>query len=150
NAPDALLMLANQVIGSNRRSVNIIREKALALDIPKDTVLNLTGRRVSKQEQVLTLPILYKAAKQLFNQYSKELGILSQPFFQYRGNVFKQPTNLFSLGKISHGIFYGYLDSIGATLSHVNEKKYITVVIGATDPYERDQLIMNSLEGMET
>src|SRR5699024_1549547 len=103
-----------------------------------------------KQEQVLTLPILYKAAKQLFNQYSKELGILSQPFFQYRGNVFKQPTNLFSLGKISHGIFYGYLDSIGATLSHVNEKKYITVVIGATDPYERDQLIMNSLEGMET
>src|SRR5699024_3371052 len=103
NAPDALLMLANQVIGSNRRSVDIIREKALALDIRKDAVLNLTGRRISRQEQVLTLPILYKAAKQLLNQYSKELGILSLPVFQYMGNVFRQPTNLFNLGEISQG-----------------------------------------------
>src|SRR5699024_9848963 len=39
-------------------------------------------------------------------------------------------------------------DSIGIVLSKVNDKQYITTVLGATDPYERDQLIVKSLKSM--
>lgn len=147
--PNMLLMLANQVIGSNKEAVQLIREKTKQMNIPREAALNLTGRRIPSNNQTLTLPNLYEAAKKLFDQFSKELSLLSQPLFAYKGKIYKQNTNLFSSGKISHGLFYGYLDSIGMALSHQGGKKLITVVLGATDPYERDQLIINSLESVQ-
>lgn len=149
NAPNALIMLANQVIGDNKQALQRIKEIGTEYAIEQDVVRNLTGRRITSKKQTLTLPKLYKAASALFDQFPGELSLLSQQYFQYEKNVFRVKTNLFNDGLITHGIFYGYLDSIGIVLSNMNGKKYITTVLGATDPYERDQLIVKSLQSID-
>lgn len=146
NAPNALLMLANQVIGNNKEALKKVRALGTKLAIDKAAMMNLTGRKIASKEQILTLPLLYQAAKSLFDKYPQELTLLSQSTGFHKGVVYRSKTNLYKQGVISHGLFYGYLDSIGVVYSRKGAKKYITVVLGATDAFERDCLITNALE----
>ncbi|REH90905.1 hypothetical protein, partial [Staphylococcus felis] len=51
---------------------------------------------------------------------------------------------------ITHGLFYGQNDSIGVTLSKLNGRKYVSVVIGAQGMFHRDALIYQSLSAVIT
>lgn len=148
NAPNTLLMLANQVIGSNREALNMIRAKGKQLGISNQAIGNLTGRRISNKKQQLTLLDIYKVAKELFQGYAITLNLFSQSVCFYRGNVYGPKTNLFHKGLISHSVLYGHLHSIGAVLTRKDGQSYVTVVLGAKDIYDRDRLIHDSLKNI--
>lgn len=148
-APNTLLMLANQVIGNNNKAMAMIQEKGKHLSISQAAIGNVTGRRITNKKQRMTLLDLYKAAKVLFDGYSTTLNWFAQNICFYRKEVYEAKTNLFHKGIISHGIFYGHLHSIGAVLTQNNGKKYVTVVLGAKDMYDRDRLIQASLDSMK-
>lgn len=148
-SPNALLMIANQVVGSNRKTMSILKEKTKELGINEQAVLNVTGRRISNLAQKVTLDDLYKAGRLLFNQYPFMLDFLSVKTFTYGDTTYTIPSNLYNYGFITHGLFFGTNDSMAIVLSKFGEENYITVVVGANDAFHRDQLIIESLQSIE-
>ena len=147
-APNALLMLANTVVGSNKKSMQLIKEKVLKLDLPPETARNITGRRISNKRQTITLETLFKVGQLLFNKMPFIQDLLSTKLFIHGNNIFRSKTNLYHYGRITHGLFYGQSDSIGVVLSDINGKKYVSVVLGAENMFHRDALLSRSLEGL--
>lgn len=145
-SPNALLMLANKVIGSNKEAMSLIQNKANEIGLNTKAALNISGRRIPSNPQKLTLTDLFKAGKLLFSQYPFLLDQLSVKNFSYNGISYDVGSNLYTYGLITHGLFFGYKDSLAITLSQFNGQQYITVAIGARDYYERDHLIMESLK----
>lgn len=145
SAPNAFLMLANSVLGSNKKSMKLIKELAFKLELPESSANNITGRRISNKNQEITLEILFKVGKILFKKMPFIQDLLSQTKFVYDNSIYRNKTNLFHYGIITHGIFYGQNDSIGIVLSSINGKKYISVVIGAKGVYHRDALLYRSI-----
>ena len=68
-SPNAILMLANTVIGSNSGSLKYIKETTKEIGANPRSALNITGRRISNKIQELSLNDLYLASKLLFNKY---------------------------------------------------------------------------------
>src|SRR5699024_9789333 len=149
HSPNAMLMLANQVIGSNRKTLQILKQKMQELDLEDHSVLNITGRRISNKEQKITLKDMYIAGKELFGKFPFILDLLATKYFIHNKREYRISSNLYSYGMITHGLFFGQLDSLGIVLSQKGEHKSITVVSGARDAYHRDQLILESLKGKE-
>lgn len=144
-SPNAILMLANTVIGSNKGSLDYIKETVETIGAHPDSALNITGRRIKGTRQNLTLNDLYLASKLLFNKHPFIKDILSRNNYVFKNQFYKSESNLFNYGVISHGIFYGQENSIGAVLSNINGEEYITVVLGARDAFHRDALIYNAI-----
>ncbi|WP_210130126.1 CapA family protein [Staphylococcus sp. GDX8P54P] len=145
SSPNAILMLANTVKGSNKESLEVIKKSAQMIGAHSESALNITGRRIKGKRQHLTLEDLYLASKLLFNKYPFIKDILSRNNYVFKNKLYKSESNLFSYGIASHGIFYGQEHSIGAILSKIDGEEYITVVIGARDAFHRDALIYNSI-----
>src|SRR5699024_9722482 len=148
-SPNALLLLANQVLKSNRETMKILRKYRDEFKLNKDSVHNITGRRISNKKQVSTLEDLIKVGKVLFNKQPSVQSQLRESRFLYEGNIYDAKTNLFERGTISHGLFFGHNDSIAITMSRINNETYITAAIGAPDAFKRDLLIAESLKNME-
>src|SRR5699024_9975938 len=66
-SPNSLLMLANQVVGSNKNALNIIKNIAAFNGIQEEAALNITGRRITNKVQRLDLYDTFLAANTLFN-----------------------------------------------------------------------------------
>lgn len=145
-SPNALLMLANKVIGSNKKTLDLIRDRAREIGLNPKAALNISGRRIPIKSQEITLTDLFKAGKLLFDQYPFLLDYLSLKNFTYNGFNYDVGSNLYTYGMITHGLFFGYKDSLAITRSQIGGEYYITVAVGARDYYERDQLIMESLK----
>src|SRR5699024_12241403 len=128
---NALLLLANQVLKSNRETMKILRKYRDEFKLNKDSVHNITGRRISNKKQVSTLEDLIKVGKVLFNKQPSVQSQLRESRFLYEGNIYDAKTNLFERGTISHGLFFGHNDSIAITMSAINNETYITAAIGA-------------------
>lgn len=148
-SPNALLMLANQVIKSNQEAFQIVQEKSEALAIHPQATLNLSGRRINGKEQKLSINDLVKVAKSIFDQPPFLMDLLSVKTVSYEDKTFHVDTNLYHYGKITHGLFFGQQDSMAITLSTIHGEKYITVALGARDLYERDLLISSALSSIE-
>src|SRR5699024_6326954 len=146
NAPNALLMLANQVIGGNRLAMQQIRASGERLNLSQKHFKNITGRRVSSGNQALNLSVLAKAASLLFSKYPKELGFLSSTQFVYKGAEYTTRSNLLHYGYANYALMYGQNDSIGIALTKDTNRSLITVVLGATDAFHRYQLFIESIE----
>lgn len=149
HSPNALLMMANQVLGSNRQALLSLKEKAAALGINEKSVLNITGRRISNKTQRVTIADLHAAAKELFNKFPFILDLMSQKSVAHNKKAYQINSNLYYYGTITHGVFFGHLDSMGVVLSQYKGRKFITAVAGASDAFHRDQLIFDSLKGIE-
>ncbi|RZI02068.1 hypothetical protein EIG99_02715 [Staphylococcus condimenti] len=148
SAPNALLMLANTVVGSNRKSMQMIRETVAELGLPPEAALNITGRRISNKQQTITLEALFKVGRLLFNKMPFIQDLLSRNLFIHGNNIFRSKTNLYHYGRITHGLFYGQSDSIGVVLSDIHGKKYVSVVLGAENMFHRDALLSKSIESV--
>src|SRR5699024_757696 len=148
-SPNALLMLANQVIGSNSKTLAKIQSVAKEIGLNHKVVLNVTGRRMSHKRQKTTLNDLYKVGELLFDTYPFLLDYLSTKMLTHKEDTIQVTTNLYAYGYITHGLFFGSLDSLAVVLSQWNGQKYMTVVAGARDAYHRDQLIIESLESVQ-
>lgn len=149
SSPNALLMIAHQATGGNSKTINLLKETALKIGLNESAVQNITGRRITNKEQKTTLQDLYLVGKLLFNKYPLQLDLLSQKSFIYNEQSYNSFTNLYHKGMISHGLFFGHLNSIAIVLSQYQSKQYITVVAGANDAFHRDQLIIDSLQSIE-
>lgn len=149
-SPNALLMMANKVIGSNQQAMNKIAEKVSELNLNDNSALNITGRRIKGQHQILTLHDMYTVSKNLFEKPPFIMDLLSQTNSVHNSKIIRTKSNLFSYGKITHGIFFGHLESLGLVLSENNGVRYVTAVLGARDPYHRDQLILESIKSSES
>ena len=145
SSPNAILMLANTVIGSNNDSLKYIKETIKEIGANPRSALNITGRRISNKIQELSLNDLYLASKLLFNKYPFIKDILTKNNYVFKDKFYKSESNLFNYGIITHGFFYGQDHSIGTVLSKINGEEYITVVLGAKDAFHRDELIYNSI-----
>lgn len=150
NAPNTLLMLANTVIGSNQKSMKVIREMVGNLHLSADSAHNITGRRIRNKRQALTLDSLFKVGEKLYTKAPLIQDLLSQKIFTHQNQTYRAKTNLYHYGMITHGLFYGQNDSIGVTLSKLNGRKYVSVVIGAQGMFHRDALIYQSLSAVIT
>ena len=146
HSPNALLMLAHQVIGGNRKAIELIHREAGKFDVDIDASRNITGRRITNKDQELTIQNLYNVGKELFNKYPFIQDLLAMRTFHFKDKVLYTPTNLYAHGKINHGIFFGHQDSIGIVETIHNGKQYISVVLGATDAYHRDQLLTKVID----
>lgn len=149
HSPNALLMLANQVVGSNRQTLMLLKEAAGSLGMNEESILNITGRRISNRRQIIAIGDLYAAGKKLFSKFPFILDRVSQKSFVHNKKEYRINSNLYSYGAITHGLFFGHSDSLAIVLSHSKGRKYITVAAGAADAYHRDQLILESLKGIE-
>ncbi len=145
-SPNAILMLANKVVGSNKDSMNQIKNEVKSLGMKPETALNITSRRISHVKQELTLDDLFKVSQILFNKYPFIKDLLGRTSYSFKDQYYKTESNLFSYGLISHGLFYGQGNSIGTVLSKIDGEEYITVVLGAKDAFHRDALIANSIK----
>ncbi|RST59182.1 hypothetical protein D5F11_013725 [Siminovitchia terrae] len=148
HSPNALLMIANQVVGSNRKTMLMLEEIAKEIGLNDKAILNITGRRISNKQQKITLDDLHTVGKLLFNKYPFILDLISQKVFTFKEDTYKVNSNLYHYGLITHGLFFGYLDSLAIVLSQFDGHKYITVVAGANDTFHRDQLIIDSLHSI--
>ncbi len=146
HSPNALLMLAHQVIGGNRKAMGVIQQEAKRLGVDLDACRNISGRRITNMNQALTLTNLLNVGKELFNKYPFVSDMLAMRTFHFKDKVLYTPTNLYTHGKINHGIFFGHQDSIGIVDTRHNGKQYISVVLGATDAYHRDQLLTRVID----
>lgn len=146
HAPNALLMLANEVIGSNKNAMGVIHAQAEKLGVDLTASRNITGRRITNKDQSLTLENLYKVGVVLFNKYPFIQDLLSQRTFSYKDKMLFTPTNLYAHGKINSGIFFGHQDSIAITETIVDGNQYISVALGATDAYNRDQMLTRVID----
>ena len=149
HSPNALLMMANQVMESNRQTLLKLKESANALELNEKSVSNITGRRISSKQQRITIGDLYVVGKELFDKFPFILDLVSQKSFVHNQREYKINSNLYSYGAITHGLFFGHLDSLGIVLSQIKGEKYITVVAGASDAFHRDQLVLDSLRNIE-
>lgn len=145
-APNALLLLANQVLEGNRKTMELLREYRMQLRLGVDAVYNITGRRITNKRQMTSLDDLIKVGKLLFEKQSSILSLLSINQYFYQDRLYDAKTNLFDYGCISHGLFFGHKNSMALTLSQVNGERYLTAVIGAPNAYKRDLLVRESLE----
>lgn len=150
NAPNSLLMLANDVMGNNRATLAEIRARAQTIGVNDAALANLTGRRITNKTQVTSLVDLYKVAQLLFKKYPQELALLSANTVMHQHQMYRVKTNLYKNGTISHGFFYGERHSTAVVLTQKENKRYVTVVLGATNAYERDQLITDALDNCAT
>src|SRR5699024_9619906 len=98
SSPNALLLLANQVLKSNRETMKILRKYRDEFKLNKDYVHNITGRRISNKKQVSTLEDLIKVGKVLFDKQPSVLSQLRESIFLYEGNIYDAKTNLFERG----------------------------------------------------
>lgn len=145
SSPNAILMLANRVIGSNRNSMNQIKKDVQVLNINKAIALNITGRRISRVKQKLSLNDLFVVSKKLFDKKPFIKDLLARTSYTFKDKYYKTESNLYSYGTITHGLFYGQENSIGTVLSRISGEEYITVVLGAKDAFHRDELIYKSI-----
>lgn len=149
-SPNAILMLANRVVGSNKDTMNQIKKEVRGLGLKPECALNITSRRISHVKQTLTLDSLFKVSKILFNKYPFIKDLLGRTSYTYKNQYYKTESNLFSYGLITHGLFYGQGNSIGTVLSRINGEDYITVALGAKDAFHRDALIANCIDKLHS
>ncbi|WP_368652489.1 CapA family protein [Ornithinibacillus sp. 4-3] len=145
SSPNALIMLANQVIGSNKKTMNIIKKHSFKAEVSSEAIKNITGRRISNLAQKTTLRDMFHAGKWLLGLYPSQFDQLARTSFIFKDKFYETKTNLFQEGLITHGIFFGYLDSMAIAFSKINGKQYITVCYGCMDAFERDSLLAKSI-----
>lgn len=146
NSPNAIILLSRRLFGDSKTAIESLQRIGTAFDIQTDSVLNLTGRKMIKQQQKINLMDLYNVSLYLFAKLPKQLDWLQKTQFIYNEKEYSTMSNLFNKGYASHALFYGNQDSIGLVLTKVQGQILVTVVLGANDAYHRDSLIVKSIE----
>lgn len=145
DAPNALIMLANSVLGSSENSLKMVKSMVNALGINSSIAENITGEPVEGRLQKLTLGNLFMIGNLLFTNYPAVRDILSLSSYTFKNSTYRTRSNLYDYGLITHGLFYGVNDSIGIVRSKINGEIYITVALGARSAFHRDAMIYQTL-----
>lgn len=145
DAPNALIMLANRVLGSSENSLKMVKSMVNDLGINSSIAENITGEPVEGRLQKLTLGNLFMIGNLLFTNYPAVRDILSLSSYTFKNSTYRTKSNLYDYGLITHGLFYGVNDSIGIVRSKINGESYITVALGARSAFHRDAMIYQTL-----
>lgn len=145
DAPNALIMLANSVLGSSENSLKMVKSMVNDLGINSSIAENITGEPVEGRLQKLTLGNLFMIGNLLFTNYPAVRDILSLSSYTFKNSTYRTKSNLYDYGLITHGLFYGVNDSIGIVRSKINGESYITVALGARSAFHRDAMIYQTL-----
>lgn len=146
DAPNAMLAVAAHVYRSSNHALKHIQSLAERLSINSKAVKNVTGRTISNKTQSITINDLYKAAKYLFNRLPHELALLNRTSMVFKNKELMSLSNLIDSQVVSHSFMYGHNGSIGMSLTKINHRKCISIVVGARDAFHRDYLITKSID----
>ncbi len=146
DSPNAILALAAHVYGNSNEALKEIIALAKRLSINLNAVKNVTGRRIRNKPQVTTMTDLFKAAKYLFSRLPHELSLLNRTSTIFKNQELVSSSNLIDTQKVSHSLMFGNNNSMGISFELINNKKSISLVIGARDAFHRDYLLTVSIQ----
>ncbi|WP_343322964.1 hypothetical protein [Staphylococcus hominis] len=145
DASNALIMLANSVLGSSENSLKMVKSIVNDLSINSSIAENITGEPVEGRLQKLTLDNLFMIGNLLFTNCPAVRNILSLSSYTFKNSIYRTKSNLYDYGLITHGLFYGVNDSISIVRSKINGETYITVALGVRSAFHRDAMIYQTL-----
>lgn len=140
NAPDAVLALAETMLGKTSEALKSLKDLARRLNLSVAAVENISGRPTTRP-QYFTVTDLSKAGRYLFSVPSQYSKILNTTMVEYQGRLFNSTSHLVASGKIYGGFFFGPSNGEGTVLTYIGGKKVVISVCGARDNFQRDYLL---------
>lgn len=95
DASNALIMLANSVLGSSENSLKMVKSIVNDLGINSSIAENITGEPVEGRLQKLTLDNLFMIGNLLFTNYPAVRDIISLSSYIFKNSTYRTKSNLY-------------------------------------------------------
>ncbi|WP_305133124.1 CapA family protein [Thomasclavelia cocleata] len=150
NSNAALLSIAEFLDPSRKQPSIKVKEKRKHYGLEREAAINITGRKMSKKQQLYSIDDLILVGKKMVEKFQKDLAIYNASFLDYQSTIYENNSFLNIQSNVKCAYLFGLKNQNGFILVHIHDEPVLVAVIGARNAFHRDFILQQAIDDMKS